>query len=150
MVDGGAFTLHIVRMVVGFMAGLLSAGLFIAWGFFRLLGADGDPFAFAAIIGAGLVSASALGGLAAIPALFAIGISEAMRWRSITFHVGSAGVIALVIWTMGAELAEPGPRPGTTIAVSAGFIGGAIYWLIAGRRAGCWIRRERDEPPETG
>lgn len=158
MVDGGAFTLQLMRMALGFMAGLLAAGLFIAWGFFRILGADGDPAAFAAIIGTGLVSASVLGALAAIPALFAIGISEAMRWRSITYHVGIAGVIALVIWTMGGELAEPGGasgtgpevRPGSTIAVAAGFIGGAIYWLIAGRRAGCWLKREAEEPSSTG
>lgn len=142
MVRGDKFVLQLVRIVLGFVAGVLAAGFFLSWGFFQGVEPDQDPVAFAAIIWTGFVSASVLGSFALLPAAIAILFAELLRWRSFIFHMAAAGVIALVLWTAGGEMAETGPRPGTSIALAAGFLAGAVYWLIAGRSSGGWRTKE--------
>lgn len=143
MVRGDKFVLQLFRIVFGFVAGILAAGLFLSWGFFQAAAPDHDPVAFAAMIGTGLVTASVVGGFAFIPAGIAILAAELMRWRSFVFHLGAAGAIGLALWTFGEEAGTTGLRPGTTIALAAGFLAGAVYWLIAGRSSGCWRTDDR-------
>ncbi len=146
MIDGGKLFFQLVRVSFGFIFAVIAAGFFLAWGFFQAAHPESDPAAFAGMVGSGIVSASVLGGLAFIPALCAIGLAEAFRWRGVVFHVAVGGVIAMVIWTLGAQLsvdgvsaaAGDGLRPGTSVAASAGFLGGFVYWLMAGRLSGCW------------
>lgn len=136
--DGGKFMLQLLRIAFGFIFAVLACGLFLAWGFFRAGHPEADPIAFATMVGSGLVGASVVGATALAPAAVAIVLAEAARLRSFLFHVGAAGVIAFAVWTLGAEAADSAFRPGSAVALAAGFIGGGIYWLIAGRTSGCW------------
>lgn len=136
--DGGKFMLQLFRIAFGFIFAVLACGLFLAWGFFRAGHPEADPVAFATMVGSGLVGASVVGATALAPAAVAIVLAEVAKLRSFLFHVGVAGLIAFAVWTLGTEAADSAFRPGSAVALAAGFIAGAIYWLIAGRASGCW------------
>jgi hypothetical protein len=138
MLDGRQFAVQVAKIVVGFIIALMGAAFFLAWGFFQSAGSGDDPVAFAAMIGTGLVTASVLGGVAMVPAFLGIACAELFGLRSFVYHVGVAGFIAFVMWSFDAGTAEGSLRPGTSIALAAGFLGGVIYWLIAGRTSGRW------------
>lgn len=146
MIDGGLLVLQMVRAAIGFMCGLVGAGAFLAFGFFRDLFFQNDPVMAGAVTGAALVSAAFLGALAFAPSFLAIALAEILGLRSIIYHVGLAGLIAAGIWVMGdgaiLSNGNAGWLPGTTVALAAGFAGGILYWLIAGRTSGCWRKGE--------
>jgi len=87
--------------------------------------------------------AAVVGGFALLPMLLAIVISEAARWRSIVAWVLFGGALGLAGW-----LLPLSPPPDyhldsyVAVYVAAGFAGGFVYWLIAGRQAGLGFRRE--------
>lgn len=144
MIDGGLLVLQLVRAAIGFMLGLIGAGAFLAFGFFRDVFFQNDPVMAGAVTGTALVSAAFLGALAFAPSFLAIALAEILRLRSVVYHVGLAGLIAAGLWVMGDGAiindGHAGWLPGTTVALAAGFVGGIIYWLIAGRTSGCWRR----------
>jgi hypothetical protein len=76
-----------------------------------------------------------VGAIAFIPALIVIIPAEAFGWRSLTLHllVGAGiGFAALV-----ADIGGPSDvQTDLTVGGGAGAVGGLVYWLIAGRRAG--------------
>lgn len=148
MISGSGFALQAVRIVLGFILGLLGAGVFLSWGFFQSLTADSEPGMAFAVIATGLVSSALIGALAFVPACLAIVLAESFRWRSAVYHIAIGGLIAFAIWGLsepGTEIANGASalRPGTTIALAAGFVAGAIYWLVAGRLSGTWHSPER-------
>ncbi|WP_106753793.1 translation initiation factor IF-3 [Pannonibacter carbonis] len=148
MVSGSGFALQAVRIVLGFILALVGAGVFLVFGFFQALTADSEPGVAVAVIAAGLVSSALIGALAFVPACFAIVLAESFRWRSAVYHIAIGGLIAFVIWGFGETSAgnagdNAALRPGTTIALAAGFVAGAIYWLVAGRLSGTWHRPEQ-------
>ncbi|WP_417670240.1 translation initiation factor IF-3 [Roseibium sp.] len=148
--EGGHFLLQLIKITCGFIAAVLASGVFLAWGLFQASGPSEDPVAFAAMTGTALVTASVLGGYVMVPAFIAIGIAESLSLRSLVYHVGVAGLIALVLWSADVNTEGTGIRPGTTIALAAGFLGGFVYWLFAGRSAGNWRRRERVRNVDEG
>ncbi|AEV34640.1 translation initiation factor IF-3 [Pseudovibrio sp. FO-BEG1] len=128
-------------------------------------GPEADIIQLIAITWSTIISASVIGALSLIPSGFAIGFAELMKWRGVIYHVSAGGLIALVLWGIGGTLpadlfyasneagsiitystpgtATPTPpsegfRPGSSVAASAGFIAGFIYWIIAGRASGDW------------
>ncbi|MDX5594950.1 translation initiation factor 3 [Pseudovibrio sp. SPO723] len=150
MVDSSKLFFQLMRIICGFIAAVIAAGLFFSWGYFRASGPDTDPIGFIAMTGSTVVSASMIGSLALIPAVFAVGFAETMRWKGVVYHVGAAGLIALAIWSIGDQLPSDGTslalRPGSSIVTSAGFIAGFAYWLVAGRKSGCWwIGQQNDQ-----
>ncbi|MCA1299702.1 translation initiation factor IF-3 [Stappia indica] len=145
MIDGGGFVLQVIRIVVGFICAMLAAGLFLAFGFVQAVDLEGDPVAAGAAFGSGLIGASVIGGFAFLPACLAILLSEALRLRGVIFHLAAGGAIGFGLWMLGdaapadpARAAMGGLPPGSTVAASAGFLAGFVYWLIAGRCAGRW------------
>ncbi|MEJ8475766.1 translation initiation factor IF-3 [Roseibium algae] len=138
MVNGGKFALQLFKNAVGFVAALICAALFLAWGLFQGAQQGGDPVVLAVMVGTGLVTASVLGGFAMVPAFIAITVAEMFGWRSVVYHVGIGGLIALGMWTFDMNVSDAAVRPGTTIALAAGFLAGGVYWLIAGRTSGRW------------
>ncbi|WP_417687831.1 translation initiation factor IF-3 [Roseibium sp.] len=143
--QGGQFVVQILKITFGFVAALVTAGLFLAWGLFQSSGPGDDVVAFAAMVGTGMVTASVIGAVAMAPAFIAILIAEVLSLKGAIYHVGAAGVIALAIWMFDPQASGAGLRPGTTIVLAAGFMAGIIYWLIAGRTSGCW----RDAGPQA-
>ena len=90
------------------------------------------------ILGHGLTIAA---GATVLPALAFVIIGEVARIRSGTYYV-LAGGVALAAWPWLARLdqqAQPAAQSfalGTwQVFATAGFAGGFIYWLLAGRRA---------------
>lgn len=128
-------------------------------------GPEADIIQLLVITWSTIISASAIGALSLIPSGFAIGFAELMKWRGVIYHVSAGGLIALVLWGIGGALpadlfyasneagsfiaystpgsaiptpASEGFRPGSSIAASAGFIAGFIYWIVAGKGSGGW------------
>jgi hypothetical protein len=84
--------------------------------------------AFAAIHGAGaLFAAIAISGLI---------LSGLLRTRSVIFYMGAAGALTVLLAQAQAfaDFAERLPQAFAPLAI-AGFVMGAVYWLIAGRFA---------------
>ena len=142
---GGKFLYQLLKVVIGFIAAVLACGLFLSWGFFRAGAPDTDPIGFATTVGSGLVTASIVGATALVPATLLIGLAEAARLRGMIFHVGAAGILAFAVWTLGDEGGAGDVRPGSAVALAAGFISGMVYWLIAGRTSGSWHGETRRE-----
>ena len=73
-----------------------------------------------------------------LPVLVAIG-GEVARIRNAIYYV-AAGGLAFALVPLMARLGGPGPLADTAaiwpIFATAGFAGGFVYWLLAGRRAG--------------
>ncbi|MEI2386805.1 hypothetical protein [Breoghania sp. JC706] len=86
----------------------------------------------------GTVGASIVGGLAFVPAALAILAAEILRLRSILYHVliGGLVAIALVVATWVPDAGSRGLPPDWNLFLAAGFVGGFVYWLIAGRGSG--------------
>lgn len=141
--DGGKLLFQLLKIVCGFIAGLIASGLFLAWGFFQAGPPNEDPVAFGAMIGSGLVGASVIGAAALLPAAILIAIAEIARLRGLVFHVAAAGGVAFLLWTVGSP-GDGSPangldmRPGSAVVLAAGFLAGAVYWLLAGRTSGTW------------
>ncbi|ASP34775.1 translation initiation factor IF-3 [Labrenzia sp. VG12] len=148
--DGGKFVYQLLKVVTGFILAVLACGLFLVWGFFRAGPPDTDPVGFAATVGAGLVTASVVGATALVPAGLLIAVAETARLKGIVFHMAAAGLIAFAVWTLGSEADAETLRPGSGVALAAGFVAGAVYWLIAGRTSGCWhgLQRRDTKPAD--
>jgi len=79
------------------------------------------------------------GTIAILPAAVAIALGEAFAWRSVFYYFLAGGIIALIadqVSELVIESALPGGR--LVIMLAAGFVGGFVYWAIAGRLAGRW------------
>ena len=140
---GGEFILQMIRVVAGFIAAIGAAGLFLSWGLFQ----DHQPghvLEAAALVWVGMATISLIGAAAFIPAMIAIAIAEMTGLRSAVFHIGAGGAIAFSLWTLEGTAGD-GLRTGSEIAAACGFLGGFLYWLLAGRYAGRW--RRRADPP---
>ena len=91
-----------------------------------------EPFAAVLFIGAVTPALTALPGLAAAIA------GEVLQIRSFTYYVVMGGLalaaIPLLVTGQSGEFVAPSADY-MTIFASAGFAGGAVYWLIAGRGA---------------
>lgn len=80
-----------------------------------------------------------LSGLTLIPALGVVIIGEVARIRSAIFYILGGGAALAAIPLIARIGAEPGALMGPAIIwqvfATAGFAGGLVYWLMAGRRA---------------
>lgn len=142
--SGQQLIIQIVRMVIGFTGGLLLAGLFLGFGFFSSSPEMHDPFGQIIVVIFSFFFASSIGSVVFFPLLLAIVIAELFKLRSVFYHIGIPGALVALIWMMGGDTAvDPASpmRAGTLVAVAGGFIGGIVYWMIAGRYSGCWARR---------
>ncbi|NRG17107.1 translation initiation factor IF-3 [Rhizobiales bacterium] len=150
MIDAGKLLWQVVKIVFGYGLALASAGLFLAWGLFQPQGIEGDPARFAATVWTGAVSGMIIGGMAAVPAFAAILVAEILRMKSLILNLAAGGLIAFGLWSLGepgVTAGEPALRPGTSVALAAGFVAGFVYWLVAGRTAGSWRIARRTQDP---
>lgn len=146
--NGPKLIWQLAKIVAGFVLAVMASGLFLSWGVFWPGTPDNGTAAFAAMIGTGLVTASVIGAAAFVPAVCAIVLSELGRQSGAIFHLAAGGVIAFLLWTLDSS-GEAGLRPGSSVALAAGFIAGAVYWLVAGRTAGGWQGRFARQQAET-
>ena len=146
--DGGKFLLQLLKVVAGFVLALVASGLFLVWGFFQAADPGENRSRSVPWLGPG----------SSRPALpvrrrwcrraSLIAIAEFARFKGIMFHLAAGGGIAFVIWTLGPEAEAGGVRPGSVVALAAGFFAGLVYWIIAGRTSGCWWLQKSNDPQE--
>lgn len=100
---------------------------------------SGDDAAVAmfALVDQGLVLTT---GLTVIPALLVVFVGEVARIRSALYYVAGGGA-ALAAIPLLARLGQQGMQPMLAdhtvwqVFATAGFAGGLVYWLVAGRNA---------------
>ncbi|MEL7047637.1 MAG: hypothetical protein AAFO75_01530 [Pseudomonadota bacterium] len=123
------------------ISGTVAAFVLITLGQERLvqiLSASGEELADFAILARLFSEGIALAaGLTVLPALAFIIIAEVARIRSALYYILGGGIATLAIPVLArygqtAEFAGPSPEVWQVFA-TAGFAGGFVYWLIAGR-----------------
>lgn len=92
-----------------------------------------------AYVGMAFDALTLLGGLTIVPALLVVVIGEVARIRSWLYYVVGGGLalgtLPLIARMGGADAATPAPAALWQVLATAGFAGGFVYWLVAGRRA---------------
>ena len=95
---------------------------------------QGAPI-FGVVLFAGTVGPA----LTALPGLIAAVVGEVLKIRSWMYYVLAGGaalaVIPILAAPQTAELAEVVGSHAMTVFAAAGFAGGFVYWLLAGRNA---------------
>jgi len=136
---------RIIVVPVAFVISALIAGLvLVTLGLERVTHAihgrpmdDADSvFAMFDLLGQGVLLAS---GLTILPALIIVLVGEVARIRSALYYTIGGGVALVAVpmlahFGQSAALVLPSPAVWQVFA-TAGFAGGFIYWLLAGRRA---------------
>lgn len=135
--------LRLVRVALGYLAALAVAAAIVVIADLNQ-GRMPEPLAGAVTIGFYAFLAARL----MWPLLLIQFVAEAMRWRTLAFHVGvgllgAAVALGWLWWQAPAEPPDPilGAEPAMTasralITLAAGLAGGLVYWLVAGRSAG--------------
>src|ERR1700692_1380017 len=99
-----------------------------------------QSFAIWAVV---MVAAAAIAGIAMMPALLVIALTEAFAWRSSLIYAALGGVLALSV-SYGLDFAGYSGDPENPLVrerevlAAAGIAGGFVYWLVGGRTAGSW------------
>lgn len=150
----GNLIVRLISISFGFFLAIVAAGLFVSFGLYHdivtgdvlLDHHEQDLFAFIAIIfgmGATMMIGLYSVGLVAI----LIAIAELMRWKGLVTNLvmggACAGFLAMQNFDFPRDaggVSQPPENYGALlVALSAGFIAGFVYWLIAGHRAGDWL-----------
>jgi hypothetical protein len=138
------------RIIVIFFAlivATMAAGIALAVGIISpdWAGVDSDPVERVSFFVVAFFATSFVGAAATFPALVLIVFAEAARMRSLLYY-GVAGAVVGLAAYFGSDVSSR--LESTTdvvpvghalqLAAAAGIIGGLVYWLIAGRKAGRW------------
>jgi hypothetical protein len=89
------------------------------------------------------VLSAIVAGVAFMPALLIVALTEGFAWRSSILYAALGGALALAL-SYGFDFAGYVGEPGSPLArerevfAAAGIAGGFVYWLFAGRKAGSW------------
>lgn len=142
----GSFILRFIMVSIAFGMAVLAAGAFIGFGFYNEIIAtepavepfERDLFSFLSI-GFGLFTSAVIAAYSFAIAGLMIAVAEISRLKGFITNLMLGGGLALILALM--HLGEAGPPSDGVLIVSlaAGFVGGLVYWLIAGRRAGDWM-----------
>ena len=144
----GHLIVRLVSVSIGFVLATIAAALFLSIGLVRDVigptveyhtGIQADGILVPMV---GLASSPYLAASVLAPAAIFIAIAELMSWRGWLPNIAGGGAIALF-----AGWRELGLAPGDAIdqgvvivLLATGFIAGAVYWVIAGRGAGKWLK----------
>jgi len=126
------------------LAALLTALVVVTLGLERITQAIGgkwhDSDSLAGLYALVLQGEMLLSGLTLVPALAVVVVGEVARIRSSLYYIlgGGAAVVAVPLLASlggaGGALQMPA-APVWQVLATAGFAGGWLYWLLAGRRA---------------
>ncbi len=154
----GSFLGQVLRAIVGYVLALAAASALLVHQWYGpgpegVSGVDWLTWTFATVTLMPFV-----GAIAFLPAIVVVLAAEMFRLRNILFFVAVGGGIALLagwvpmetleVWSgfdgaLGTDAILVQPDPFRFIA--AGFLGGLVYWLVAGKASGIW--RDRLDPP---
>jgi len=140
----GNFILRFIMIVIGYMIAIFAAGMFIGFGFFNeimttgpLIEPEEEVFYGLFSLSVGFTSVGLIGYYALGIAPILIALAEMMRWQSLIANLVLGGFCAAILSVGGGG--ENASDTALLVALSAGFIGGFVYWLVAGRSAGNWL-----------
>jgi hypothetical protein len=125
---------------LGFVAACIAAGVMATLGIFGMEYFDMDVSGYYAA--SVIVMTFWAGAIAFLPAAIAIVLAESFGWRSALYYLlagGLLGAIAIHL-TMQSGAFDFADRPNVAL-LAAGFVGGFVYWMIAGRLAGTGFAR---------
>lgn len=138
--------LRMASITLGYAAAMVAAGIALVL-FTRVVtpsqvGQLADTgFDFGLVLGA-VALGSLAGYVAFFPAILIILFAEFTKRRGWLFYTVAGGIIAAALPYAARSITGPEPSGAADFAVmslAAGMIGGAVYWLIAGRGAGNWL-----------
>lgn len=143
MIAGTIFRLLWVVIAFGISVAVALAALFALGGMWvgeeLRAAAPGDPIfeTGGSWIGAALFAGTVTPALTVLPALAAAIAGEALKVRSWMYYVlaGGAALAAVPLLAGDPESTGLPAEQYVTIFAAAGFAGGFVYWLLAGRRA---------------
>lgn len=72
-----------------------------------------------------------------VPSLIAIVLAEMFKWHSLYGYLIFGALLALAGQAVGLGAHSASGGPALEARLAAGLVGAAVYWMIAGRRAGC-------------
>ena len=124
----------LVLVPLAYIAALIAASIVVTVALFGGV-VDAGTLPVAAGVAVGIMLFAGM--ISFIPALIAIILSEIFRWRSLIAWLAAGGAIGLLCAE--ATIAFDGLAFADhlrLICVAGGFVGGAVYWLIAGKLAG--------------
>jgi hypothetical protein len=132
---------------LGFIAAVLAAALTILAGWYgHEPGVFTDVAAIGFVMGVGVWVVLEVGAVAGIPAFIVIVLAELFGWRSVIFYLAIGGALGLLTSQLHGIVWETGNSQ--LLLPAAGFVGGFVYWLIAGRLAGLARMPEPASPPQ--
>jgi hypothetical protein len=135
---------RIILVPLGFVVAALAAMfVLVTLGMERVThavhGREVDADAFTAMFGLFADTVALFSTFTIIPAILLVIIGEVARIRSSLYYILGGGAV-LAAWPLLGRLGAAAQDPSQlgvvwTVFATAGFTGGFIYWLIAGRRA---------------
>lgn len=146
---------RIFAALIGFILAVVAAAMFMLAASVGFTPADpADSLWFWGNFGVGTaLTASYLGAMALAPWAVVILVTEVFRLRTVLIYLAAGGFLG-VLPSLGLapmmRSFDGGPRE-IAILVAAGFVGGFVYWLAAGRMAdidGVFLTRPRE--PKDG
>lgn len=131
--------LGLILAIAAAFAVLITLGLEITTQTLARQSDDADRIGILIELGLGVLQGFAVATI--LPALLVVIVGEVARIRSVLYYVLGGG-LALVMFPLLAKIGPTLPNSGGYIPVrawavltTAGFAGGLVYWLVAGRRA---------------
>jgi hypothetical protein len=138
---------RIIVIIFALVVASVAAGVALAIGIVApdWAAMDSDPIERVQFFVVSFFATSYVGAVAMTPAFLLIVLAEAMRIRNFIYY-GVAGALVGLASYFGSDISmrlenttDVTPVGHTLqLAAAAGIIGGVVYWLIAGRRAGAW------------
>jgi hypothetical protein len=140
---------RILIAILGFVLAVIAAAAFLLAARVGFMPHDPGmaPLFWTQYALSGAMAASMIGSAAFIPMAIWILISEILGIRALVPHLAVGGLLggaaAMGFGIMGRH---GGEVDRVTLLLAAGFVGGLVYWLVAGRTAGL-VGAETAEPP---
>ena len=135
---------RLIMVPLGFvLAVLMSAAILFTLGFERVTQTvyrrDADVDAWLSMLSLAQETVVLFSTITVIPAILLVIVGEVARIRSSVYYILGGGAV-LAAWPLMNRFGAIGQDPTKladlwTVFATAGFAGGFIYWLVAGRRA---------------
>ena len=154
----GNIILRLITVGFGITMAFVAVGIFIGFGFYTEMLNSASPldnwedeFLTLIAVGTGFVSTIWLAAYGIGIIAMVIALAEMLRWRGVVSYLIIGGAIgALLSFDRAGNIGEAQISQGSLlVALSAGFVGGFIYWLIAGRKAGQWLGASISGPSKS-
>ena len=143
---------RIIVIIFALVVASMAAGVALAIGIVApdWANMDSDPAERVSFFVVSFFATSFVGAVAMAPAFVLIVLAEAARIRSFIYY-GLAGALVGLASYFGSNISlrlenttdMPPVEHALQLVAAAGIIGGVVYWLIAGRKAGAWRERSR-------